>query len=315
LPKGFINFVQNNSLVMGLLSQDVREFVNKTKLGFIATIWPDGTPNLSPKGTTIAWDEDHLAFADIYSPSTISNLLSNPSIEINVVDVFSRKGYRFKGSAEVLSSGEVFELALSHYMKASDLYKINNIVMVRVNEIRDLYSPIYDHLSEPEITSKWTDYWESIHPKNAVLPHDELAFLYERDILKMSEEIKLFKNEENLWKTSGSIKNSCGNLALHIIGGLNHFMGATLLKTGYVRNRDQEFAQKGIARNNLVAELEKLVPMIHKTINQLTREQMGSPFPIFFDKENATTRYVLTQLLLHLNYHLGQVNYLRRSLE
>jgi|GEM_PF-79046 len=304
---------------MGLLSEDVRDFVNRTKLGFIATVCPDGTPNLSPKGTTIAWDEDHLAFADIYSPVTIANLLSNPSTEINVVDVFSRKGYRFKGNAEVLSSGEVFESVLLQYTKASDLYKINNIVMVRVNQIRDLYSPIYDHLPEAEITKKWIDYWDSIHPvkelKAAGVANSELASLYERDIRKMIEEIKLFRNEESIWKTFGTINNSCGNLALHITGGLNHYMGATILKTSYVRNRDLEFSDKRVERGILVAELEKLIPIVHKAFNLITPEQMSSPFPIFFDKENATTGYVLTQLLLHLNYHLGQVNYLRRVFE
>ena len=76
---------------MSVLTEEIREFVNKTKLGFVATVCPDGTPNLSPKGTTIAWDENHLAFADIHSPGTINNLLLNPSVEINVVDVFSRK--------------------------------------------------------------------------------------------------------------------------------------------------------------------------------------------------------------------------------
>ena len=140
---------------MRLLTQEVREFVNEVKLGYVATICPDGTPNLSPKGTTIAWDEDHLAFADIYSPGTTNNLLINPSIEINVVDVFSRKGYRFKGIAEVLCKGDVFESILSSYKNAGSKYIINNIVSVRVDRITPLFSPAYDNLSEVEITNRW----------------------------------------------------------------------------------------------------------------------------------------------------------------
>jgi hypothetical protein len=147
------------------------------------------------------------------------------------------------------------------------------------------------------------------------MTNSEIAGLYERDIRKLIEEINLFKTEENLWKTFGLIKNSSGNLALHIIGGLNFLIGATLSHTGYVRNRDQEFTDKGIQRKIIVEQLEELIPMINKTINPLTPEQMESWYPIFFDKENATNSYVLTQLLLHLNYHLGQVNYLRRVLE
>ena len=147
------------------------------------------------------------------------------------------------------------------------------------------------------------------------MTNSEIASLYERDISKLMEEINSFKNEETLWKTCGTIKNSAGNLALHIIGGLNYLIGAILSNTGYIRNRDQEFTNKGISRTVITEQLQQLVIMINKSVAQLTPGQMMSPYPIFFDKENATISYVLTQLLLHLNYHLGQINYLRRVLE
>jgi hypothetical protein len=142
-----------------------------------------------------------------------------------------------------------------------------------------------------------------------------LANFYERDIRKMIEEVNLFRNEENLWRTQGSVKNSSGNLVLHIIGGLNHLIGATLAQTGYVRDRDQEFIRKGVERKILVVQLEELIPMINETVNALSKEDMEAEYPTFFDKPGSSTGYVLLQLLLHLNYHLGQVNYLRRILE
>src|SRR5689334_8578583 len=142
-----------------------------------------------------------------------------------------------------------------------------------------------------------------------------LANFYERDIRKLIGEVNLFNNEEDLWRTKGSVKNSCGNLVLHIIGGLNYLIGATLAHTGYVRNRDQEFIRKGVARKELIAQLEELIPMINETLNSLTAEDMEGEFPIFFDKPKTSVSYVLVQLSLHLNYHLGQVNYLRRILE
>jgi hypothetical protein len=142
-----------------------------------------------------------------------------------------------------------------------------------------------------------------------------LASFYERDIRKLIEEISLFKNEENLWRTHGSVKNSSGNLALHIIGGTNYLIGATLAQTGYVRNRDQEFSRKGVPRKELVAQLEELIPMINKTLNGLTPEQMEAEYPLIFDDAKRSKSYLFVQLLLHLNYHLGQVNYLRRVLE
>jgi len=139
-----------------------------------------------------------------------------------------------------------------------------------------------------------------------------LAEFYERDLRKLINEVNLFRNEENLWKTNGSIKNSSGNLVLHIIGGLKFLIGATLAHTGYVRNRDEEFIKKGVPRADLVTQLEALIPMIRETVGT---QNMEAEFPIFFDKPNTSNSYVLTQLLQHLNYHLGQVNYLRRMLE
>jgi Protein of unknown function (DUF1572) len=142
-----------------------------------------------------------------------------------------------------------------------------------------------------------------------------LASFYERDIRRLIEEVNSFEDEKDLWRTQGSIRNSCGNLVLHVIGGLNHLIGATLAQTEYVRDRDQEFIRKGVERKDLVAQLEELIPMIRGTLNALTPEQLEADYPIFFDQPNSSTNYVLVQLLIHLNYHLGQVNYLRRILD
>jgi hypothetical protein len=142
-----------------------------------------------------------------------------------------------------------------------------------------------------------------------------LANFYERDIRKLIEEINLFKNEENIWKTEGAVKNSAGNLVLHLIGGTNYLIGTTLAKTGYVRNRDLEFSRKGVARNELVAQLDELILTINKTLNGFTADEMQAEYPVVFDGEKRSNSYLLVQLLAHLNYHLGQVNYLRRILE
>lgn len=139
-----------------------------------------------------------------------------------------------------------------------------------------------------------------------------LAGFYERDIRRLVEELNLFKREENLWKIQGGVRNSGGNLALHIIGGTNYLIGATLAKTGYIRNREEEFARKGVARAELVAQLEELIPMINDTLKII---DLDHEYPIIFDDAKRSNGYVLVQLSLHLNYHLGQVNYLRRILE
>ena len=142
-----------------------------------------------------------------------------------------------------------------------------------------------------------------------------LATFYERDLRKLIDEVNLFQNEEDLWKTQGTVKNSSGNLVMHIIGGLNFFVGTNLANTGYVRTRDQEFAKKGVPGKELIAQLELLIPIVTDTLSRLTQKEMEADYPLPFDNAKNSTSYVLVMLLAHLNYHLGQVNYLRRILE
>ena len=149
---------------MGILTTEIKEFVKKQKLGFVATVCADGTPNLSPKGTTTVWDDDHLVFADIYSPGTIENLSINPSVEINVVDIFCRKGYRFKGAGKVFSEGLLFDKVVTFYKTAGSQYSIKNIVLIKVERVLPVTSPAYSTgISEDEIIKRWTDYWSTFY--------------------------------------------------------------------------------------------------------------------------------------------------------
>jgi predicted pyridoxine 5'-phosphate oxidase superfamily flavin-nucleotide-binding protein len=142
----------------------MRRVVEEQQLGFVATVCPDGTPNLSPKGTTAVWDDEHLVFADICSPGTIANLLVQPVLEINVVDPVVRKGYRFKGSARVLSEGSLFEEGLRFYRSRGVVGPIQHIVLVKVKRALPLISPSYDlGQTEEEVRDRWLSYWRSLY--------------------------------------------------------------------------------------------------------------------------------------------------------
>ncbi len=145
-----------------MITEKIRKLLSEQKLGYVATVSLDGTPNLSPKGTIIAWDENTLAFADIRSPQTMENLRNNPSIEINVVDPFSRKGYRFKGIAKIISNGKQYEEILSFYKTLDIKSSIKSIVLVRVERVSEILSPLYDiGYTEEEMKTKWRKYYLS----------------------------------------------------------------------------------------------------------------------------------------------------------
>ena len=125
-----------------------------------ATVSSDGTPNLSPKGTISILDDSRLIFANIRSPQTIENLSKNPSIEINVVDPFSRMGYRFKGLATIYSSGDEFETFLEYYEKIGIKSKILHVIHVNVKSFSEVTSPSYDLGQKKEkLVEKWKNYY------------------------------------------------------------------------------------------------------------------------------------------------------------
>ena len=146
----------------------MKRVVEEQRLGFVATVCPDGTPNLSPKGTTAVWDDDHLVFANIRSPGTIANLGHNPGVEVNVVDPFVRKGYRFKGVATVVGSGPLFEQAIAFYQRrGSQVAAIREIVLVRVQAAQPIDSPAYDlGLTEEEVRARWERHFQSLRGRN-----------------------------------------------------------------------------------------------------------------------------------------------------
>ena len=142
------------------ISEEIKNFVNSQKLGYVATVSKDGTPNLSPKGTIVVISESTLAFADIRSPQTIQNLQDNPSVEINVVDPFQRLGYRFKGEGKIISEGSEFDKILDYYENAGIKSKINSVVVVDVKSMSEVTSPSYDlGATKDELVSKWKKYY------------------------------------------------------------------------------------------------------------------------------------------------------------
>ncbi len=133
------------------------------KLGYVATVTVDGKPNISPKGTIIAWTSEVLAFADIRSPDTMENLKNNPNVEINVIDPLLRKGYLFKGQTRIIKDNSLYKEILSYYRKKGIKSPINSIVLVDVSDVSEVTSPLYDlGISEQEIKSKWKKHFESL---------------------------------------------------------------------------------------------------------------------------------------------------------
>ncbi len=144
---------------------------------------------------------------------------------------------------------------------------------------------------------------------------DTFKIIFKRDLEQLKEEINLFEKEPAIWVTAGDIKNSAGNLCLHIVGNLNAYIGVGLAKTNYIRNRDSEFLIKGVPKNTLIQQVEDTIKIVLSGLDQLTEKQLSGNFPLRIWDKPTGMEYTLIQLACHLNYHLGQINYLRRFLD
>ncbi len=142
-----------------------------------------------------------------------------------------------------------------------------------------------------------------------------LKRLYVRELEKLSKEISLYRHESNLWIIDRGISNSGGNLCLHLLGNLNHYIGAIIGKTGYVRHRDLEFSQRNIPREDLLRRIGQASEMVTEILSAMDDIQLEKDYPIEVLQGIDSTQFILTHLLSHLSYHLGQINYHRRLLD
>ncbi len=148
-----------------------------------------------------------------------------------------------------------------------------------------------------------------------VMINQFLAGQFEAALLQLKYEISSYTHKENLWALHNDIKNSAGTIALHLIGNLNHFVGATLGNTGYIRNREVEFTERNVPSSKLMKEIDEVTYRVKIIVGNLTDADLSNEYPLKDGKPATKTVERLVHLLAHLNYHLGQINYHRRLIE
>lgn len=144
---------------------------------------------------------------------------------------------------------------------------------------------------------------------------EALKSLYNRDLNKLKFEIESYQNESAIWIIDKNISNSAGNLCLHLVGNLSHFVGAILGNSGYVRNRELEFSLKDIPKAELIQQIETTLKTVEASLDKMTEEELSIDYPLEALGYPMTTEYFLIHLFGHLSYHLGQINYHRRLLD
>ena len=141
---------------------------------------------------------------------------------------------------------------------------------------------------------------------------DELAALYARDIARLIQELQAFPDTASVWATAPGVTNAAGTLALHLEGNLREYIGRQLGRIDFTRDRPLEFSARDVAREDLIARLEAVHQMVPRVIASLSDDDLSRPYPEKYNGQSLTVRMFLMHLEAHFNYHLGQVDYLRR---
>lgn len=141
-----------------------------------------------------------------------------------------------------------------------------------------------------------------------------LISLFDRDLNKLEGEIEQYSHEEDVWIVGRDIKNSAGNLCMHLCGNLQNYIGAILGNSGYIRNREREFSVKNLSTQEVRTEIQKTREVVKSTLEKLKTTGIPELYPEEVFGHPMTTEYFLIHLAGHLNYHLGQINYHRRIL-
>jgi hypothetical protein len=138
--------------------------------------------------------------------------------------------------------------------------------------------------------------------------------IFIRYLDQLKEEITAFNNEEDLWLIRGTINNPPGVLCVHLCGNLQHYIGAVIGNSGYIRNRDQEFKAKNIPKDELLRELENTRNAVLTAFDNIDDKDLAKMYPPLHYGENVNYSNALSRTASHLSYHVGQINYYRRTL-
>ena len=139
-----------------------------------------------------------------------------------------------------------------------------------------------------------------------------IATILDRDLATLRREVEAYPEERDLWREIPGVANVGGTLALHLAGNIQHYFGARLANTGYLRDRPAEFARRNLPRAELIREIESARAAVKAAGEAVTEGQLTADFPEVIAGSRVQTGDYLVHLAAHFAYHLGQLDYHRR---
>jgi uncharacterized damage-inducible protein DinB len=119
---------------------------------------------------------------------------------------------------------------------------------------------------------------------------------------------------EQIWRKPYPYGNSIGHLLLHLTGNLNHYIGAGIAQTGYVRNRPLEFSDTSKPpKEQVLANFDRAFDMVAATFRTQTAESFLEPYSDPTEPLSNTRFAVFMRMAAHAYHHVGQIIYLSKE--
>jgi uncharacterized damage-inducible protein DinB len=153
------------------------------------------------------------------------------------------------------------------------------------------------------------------HPGSELsrLAADEFGCYFEHMAARVERAVQSVP-ADSLWEKPFPFGNSIGHLVLHLTGNLNHYIGATIAGSGYVREREKEFTNpEHPPVEELLARFHEAVAMVVRTLRSLDDE--GFKVPVEHNVPIKSRLGLFLVCAAHMNNHIGQMSYLAAALK
>ncbi len=128
-----------------MISEKIKEYIDRSVLCWLATSSTDNQPNVSPKEVFVCFEDGTIIIANIASPGSAENVLVNPNVAVSFVDIFVQKGYQLKGKCTLVSNAdEEFQTLAEPLEKITKgIYPFETVFSIKVEEVKEIKAPGY----------------------------------------------------------------------------------------------------------------------------------------------------------------------------
>jgi predicted pyridoxine 5'-phosphate oxidase superfamily flavin-nucleotide-binding protein len=136
------------------LTTEIKEYINRSVLCWLATVSNENIPNVSPKEIFNHYGTDKIIVANIASPQTLRNIKQNENVCVSFIDILIQKGFQIKGKAKIIkkTDSEFSEMEKVLTEMTGGNFPFLTITEITIEQVKSIIAPKY--ILYPETTER-----------------------------------------------------------------------------------------------------------------------------------------------------------------